>query len=245
MGANTPDVPSTAEFASDPERRLDYLVDAGVLEVNDEDEVTTTVPFQDTRSIYADTYTEVSAGQLVETVADLFDVSAEQARERIEADEISRNEVATYLSLTSFLEADLPAESLVLLVELVAPVGVGSPVPDDMRELTDETYEGFLADAGDAIVFVWKYPCDPCRRMKGELPTLLGALPESIEIGGVDGESVADFRREFDVDAAPVVLLFDDGEVVDRHSGYQPLAVLSGAIGDAYDSVEGEIVEED
>lgn len=238
MNEHTTDVPSTATFAEEPETRLAFLEDAGVLEVSEDDEVTTTVPFEDTRSIYLDTYTEVSQGQLVETVADLFDVSKEAARERIEADEITANEVATYLSLKSFLDVDLPVESLALLAELVAPVGIGSPVPENMRALTDETYHEAIDEAADMVVFVWKYPCDPCRRMKGELPTLLDALPDDLAIAGVDGESVVDFRREFDVDTAPAVLLFEDGDLVDVHEGYTSLADVAEAIADAYESVD-------
>ncbi|MEF8853938.1 MAG: thioredoxin family protein [Haloarculaceae archaeon] len=238
MNEHTIDVPSTATFAEEPETRLAFLEDAGVLAVSEDDEVTTTVPFEDTRSIYLDTYTEVSQGQLVETVADLFGVSPEAARERIEADEITANEVATYLSLRSFLDVDLPVESLALLAELVAPVGIGSPVPADMRELTDQTYREGIEEAGDIVVFVWKYPCDPCRRMKGELPTLLHALPADLATAGVDGDSVGEIRREFDVDTAPSVLLFEDGDLVDVHEGYTSLANIAEAIGDAYGSVE-------
>ena len=227
---DTPDVPSVAAFAEDPETRLEFLVDAGVLEIDAEDDVTTTVPFEDTRSIYADTYTDVSEGQLVETVVDLFDVPAETARERIEAEEVTPNEIATYLSLQSFLDEDLPMESLALLVDMVAPVGVGSPVPDSMTTLTDEDYRDFIDGAGDAVVFVWKYPCDPCRRMKGEIPPLLDALGDEVAIAGVDGESVTDFRREFEVETAPTVLLFADGELVDRLEAYQPVARVAEAI---------------
>jgi thiol-disulfide isomerase/thioredoxin len=241
---NATDVPSTATLAEDPEARLEFLLEAGVLEMTEDEEVTTTVGFEDTRAIYLDTYTEVSQGQLVETVADLFDVSTAAARERIEAEEVTPSEVATYLSLRSFLEAALPRESLALLVELVEPVGVGSPVPERMRELTDETYREFIDEAGDALVFVWKYPCDPCRRMKGEIPPLLDALPESVAVAGVDGESVVDFRREFDVEAAPEVLVFADGDLVESIRGYAPPARLAEAVADAYDGVDVEFVDE-
>jgi thiol-disulfide isomerase/thioredoxin len=220
----------------DPEARLEYLIEAGVFEVHD-DEVQTTVAFEDTRSIYADTYGEGSVPEetFTETVADLFDLSTEAARAQVENEEVSRHDVITYLSLQSFLDRDLPRETLALLAEMATEVGVGSPVPEDMRELTDADYRDFLESAGDAVVFVWKYPCDPCRRMKGELPEVLDRVPDDVAVAGVDGDAVDAVRTNFDVDSAPVVLLFADGEVAARHEGYTPPAIIGNAIDDVYD----------
>jgi len=236
---------SVADLDADPEARLSFLEAAGVVQVHD-DEVTTSAAFEDTRTIYADSYAEgeVSESELVDTVVQLFDVDEETARERIESGEVSRHGVVTYLSLQSFLDRSLPRGTLALLADMVAQVGFGSAVPERMEELTDETYADFLADAGDALVFVWKYPCDPCRDMKGEIPALLERLPEDIAVAGVDGEEVVDFRREFQVEAAPEVLAFADGELAWRSRGYTPLADLAAGLADVYDEVDVTLTEE-
>lgn len=227
--------PSVETLNADPEARLEFLAEAGVFELRD-DTVRTTVSFEDTRSIYADTYGkgQMSEDEFVETVADLFDLPEETARERIQAGDVDRHDVVTYLSLQSFLDRSLPVETKALLAEMAASVGIGSPVPEEMRELTDEDFEEFLESAGDAAVFVWKYPCDPCRHMKGELPEVLEALPEHVAVAGVDGDAVTDFRKAYDVDTAPVVLLFRDGEVEARYKGYTPPEVLVDSIDAVY-----------
>ena len=235
--ANNDGAPGIEAVRTDPNARLEFLVEAGVLEVSADEDVTTTVGFEDTRTIYADTYGEgaLPEEQFVETVAELFDLSTEAARERVAADEVSRHEVVTYLSLQSFLDRDLPRDALAALAEMAAEVGVGSPVPEGMRELSDADYREFLDSAGEAIVFVWKYPCDPCRRLKGELPEVLERVPEDVAVAGVNGDAVGSFRADFEVDAAPLVLLFVDGEVAARHEGYTPPAVLVDDIADLYD----------
>jgi thiol-disulfide isomerase/thioredoxin len=235
---------SVETLEADPEARLDFLVDAGVLDVTEADQVTTTAAFEDTRSIYADTYEEVDDADIVETVVDLFDVSEATARAQFEAGDVTRHDVVTYLSLQSFLDRDLPREALALLATMAAEVGFGSPVPSYMTTLTDDTYREFLEEAGDALVFVWKYPCDPCRRMKGELPDLLDHLPEAVAVAGVDGESVSDFRAAFEVDTAPTVLLFADGDLAERREGYTSPADLAAAIDAVYDAVTVEFVDE-
>jgi len=243
MGEDTPSHP-VPELAEDPEARLEYLVEAGVLELEGE-AVTTTAAYEDTRSIYADTYAEdeVEDDEIVDTIVELFDVEEEAAREQFEAGEVTRHDVVTYLSLRSFLERELPIEILALLTEIVAQVGFGSPVPEGMRELSDEDYREFIDAAGDAVVFVWKYPCDPCRRMKGEVPRLLEQLPDTVAVAGVDGESVVEFRREFEPEAAPAVLLFADGELVETLRGYTAPADLVEALGEVYEDVAVDVVD--
>lgn len=227
---------SVADLNEDPEARLEFLEAADVFEGEGE-AVSTTGDFEQTRNIYADTYGEngVSDEQLAETVVDLFDVDLETAHDRIDADDDIRHQVVTYLSLQSHLERELPSGTLALLAEMVAQVGVGSAVPDSMPALSDEDYREFIDEASDAIIFVWKYPCDPCQKMKQEIPEVLDQIPDSIAIGGVDGEAVRDFLREFEVEAAPTTLLFADGELVESHRGYAPPPKLADSLDDVYD----------
>jgi thiol-disulfide isomerase/thioredoxin len=236
---------SVADLNEDPEARLEFLEATGVFEVEGE-AVSTAGDFEQTRNIYADTYGEngVSDEQLAETVVDLFDVDPETAHERIDSDEDIRHQVVSYLSLQSHLERDLPSGTLALLAEMVAQVGVGSAVPEGMAELTDEDYREFIDEAGDAIVFVWKYPCDPCLKMKQEIPEVLDQLPDRIAVGGVDGEAVRDLLRAFEVEAAPTTLLFSDGELVESHRGYAPPAKLAESVAEVYDDVSVEVVEQ-
>ncbi len=222
------------DLRDDPQARLDFLIEAEVIDVDEDDSVTATADFMDARSVYADTYYEVDEETFAETVADLFDVSVETARERIDED-LTREDLVTYLSLQSHIDRDLPQDVLVLLTSMVSGIGFGSAVPDSMPELDDDTYEAFVEDHGDAVVIVWSYPCTPCRSLKEDLPAVREALPDRVSLAGVDGDSVGRLREEFDVTSAPTLLFFADGSLADTFEGYLP----AEALGERFEEIYG------
>ncbi len=227
-----------------PEARFEFLVAWDVLAEHEDGTVTTTERFEYDRGLYHDTYGNADEATFHRTVADLFDLPESEAAERIEEHGVTREEVAVYLAIRSHLKEvaeevdreppDLGTGVLSLLAGMVTEVAPPSPVPDGMRELTDGDYRGFLAERGDAVVFVWKRDCDPCESMKLQLQETLAALPESVAVAGVDGESVRSFRESFDVSAAPTTLLFAGGELVDTHEGYRSPEALDAAFAAAY-----------
>ncbi len=221
------------DLRDDPEARLDFLIEAGVIDVDEDDSVTATPGFEDARSVYADTYYEVDEETFAETIADLFGVTVEVARERVDED-LTREDLVTYLSLQSHIDRDLPQDVLVLLTSMVSGVGFGSAVPDSMPELDDDTYGTFVDEHGDVVVVVWSYPCDPCRSLKEDLPAVRETLPDRVSLAGVDGDSVGRLREEFDVTSAPTLLFFADGSIADTFEGYLPAEVLAERVEEVY-----------
>lgn len=203
--------------------RYEFLLDTGVL-VEEDDELVASEAYDAERGVYHDTYANASDETFHETLADLFDMTAEEAAERAEKLEITREQLVAYLSLRGYFKRQAPDtevshDELLHLAVLVAGAEPTSPVPDTMPEVGDAEYESFIETNEDAVVFVWRLHCDPCDAMKTDLDEILGHVPEGVAVAGVDGESVADFRREFDVDAAPATLTFADGELVDCVTG--------------------------
>lgn len=221
MASPQPDDFGVDALREDAETRLEFLIEAGIFKTEDE-VVATTPEYEDTKTIYADTYGGVSDEKLAETAADMFGVPEETALEKVESGEVNDTEVVTYLSLQSELDRDLPQDVLALLTGLAMEVGPTSAVPEGMTELTDDSYEAFLEEEDEAVVIAWSYTCEPCRELKGELPELREQLPESVTFAGVDGGDVVEFRREFEVDVAPTTLIFSDGELVETIEGYHP-----------------------
>lgn len=222
------------DLRDDPQARLDFLIEADVIDIDDDDTVTATAAFSDARTVYADTYANVGEEAFAETIADLFEVSTEQARTRIEETDLTREDLITYLSLQSHVDREIPQDVLVLLTSMVSGVGYGSAVPDSMPELDDDGYEAFVADHGDCVIVVWSYPCEPCQALKEDLPAFRDALPERVTLAGVDGDSVGRLRQEFDVTSAPTLLFFEAGAFADSFEGYLPAEVLSERIDDVY-----------
>lgn len=205
-------------LATDSEARYEYLLDTGVF-VEADGSVAVTESFDAARAVYEDSYADASDERFHETLAELFGLSVDEAEVQAAEFGVTRAELAAYLTLRSYLDDPPEPTALVQLAAMVADVAPASPVPDSLPELSDDDYELFLDDNPNAVVFVWKLHCAPCDEMKAELGEIRAVAPDHVAFAGVDGESVAEFRREFDVDAAPATLTFADGAFVEAIEG--------------------------
>ena len=206
------------------EDRYEFLLDCGVLVEESEDRLVASEAYDAERGVYHDTYGDASDTVFRETIASLFDMTVEEARGRIDELGITRAQLVAYLSLKGYFkrqatDREVSQDELLHLATLVAGVSTTSPVPDAMEEVDDDTYAEFLEANEDSVLFVWRLHCEPCDRMKDDLDAILEAVQDGVAVAGVDGESVAEFRREFDVDTAPATLTFADGEFVESLSG--------------------------
>ncbi|MFB6204907.1 MAG: thioredoxin family protein, partial [Haloglomus sp.] len=203
----------------DPEALLDQLVAADVLREEADGALLRTEAFEDEFDLYEQTYGDVDEERFVRAVAAAFDLDQSTAAERIEELGVTREEFVAYMALYSFLDDPPSTEPLTVMAQMVADLDVVSPVPDEMLELSDEDYEAFIDDHGDAAVFVWRTGCDPCEGLKEDLPDVRAALPDSVAVAGVDGDAVPDLRAAFEVTSAPTLLLFRDGSLAETVVG--------------------------
>lgn len=217
-----------------PEERLEILETEGVVAVDEDDTVTLTMEFESTRGIYHDSYADVDEEEYHQAVADVFGFSPEEAAERIEEFDVTREQFIALLALNSHLDGDYPLAERTEMAMMIADLVPPSPVPDALVELDDDSYEGFLSEHDRVAVIVWKRFCDPCRKMKEELDETLSALPDNVAVAGVDGQATPDFCRSFGVEAAPSVLLFADGELLTLLRGYKSPQKVEAACGDVY-----------
>ena len=117
---------------------------------------------------------------------------------------------------------------------MITDIAPPSPVPEDVAEIDDDSFEAFLAEHDRAAVTVWKRFCDPCDRMKEDLGETASAFPEDVAVAGIDGEATTEFRRRFEVEAAPSVLLFEGGECRESLRGYHSSDDIADACADVY-----------
>jgi hypothetical protein len=228
--------PSTTDTDVDPEALLETLVEGGVLSVK-ENAVTTTTEFEDTRGIYRDSYMSVDDDVFHRAVADAFGFeSTEVAAERVKALGVTREQLVAYLALKDHLDGSYTTNEVARMAVVVTELGPGTPVPEEVETLIDDTYEGFLAGHERAIVTVWKHHCDPCETMKEEIDAILDAIPDGVVVGGIDGEKCSDFRRTYDIDAAPAMVLFTNGEFQEGYTGRATPERVASACAEVYDT---------
>ncbi|MFC6988220.1 thioredoxin family protein [Haloplanus sp. GCM10025708] len=167
-------------------------------------------------------------------IAELFDVDRETAAERIDREGVTREELVAYLAVQSYLDDPPDRDTLAHMAAVMVELGPGSPVPEPLPVLDDDTYESFLADHPNSLLSVWTHGCSPCDAMKDDLDAVLSALPDGVAAAGLDGESAVEFRREFEVDAAPTMLLFRDGRLEATMAGRHSPEALEDAFADVY-----------
>jgi thiol-disulfide isomerase/thioredoxin len=224
---------TVSDLHTDPEARLDYLLDHGVIEEAPDDELRLTAEFAETQDIHHDTYGDISEERFVRVVADIFDISEEAASEQ----DVTRNELVAFTTLQTHLEEPPDRDALALLAAMVARFTPPSAVPDGMMELSDETYGEFL-EGRDAVVVVWKRVCTPCDQLKEELDDIRAGAPGNVAFAGVDGEDVPAFRREFEVTAAPTTLVFADGELAERFDGKPEVETFHETFDEVYGTAQ-------
>ncbi len=213
---------------------FETLVEGNVLSVR-EDAVTTTAEFEDIRGIYHDSYMSVDDDVFHRAVADVFGFeSTEVAAEQAEALDVTREQLVAYLALSDHLDGSPTTEELARMAVVVTELGPGTPVPEGIETLTDENYENFLTAHDRAIVTVWKHHCDPCEAMKEDLDEILDAVPDGVAVCGIDGESCIEFRRAYGIDAAPTLVLFENGKFEEGFTGRATPERVAAACADVY-----------
>lgn len=227
---------STATTDPEAEALFEMLVEDDVLSVSG-DAVTTTSEFEDTRGIYHDSYMSVDDDVFHRAIADAFGFeSTEAAAERAESQDVTREQLVAYLALSDHLSGSPTTGELARMAVVVTELGPGTPVPDAVETLTDEEYKSFISAHDRAIVTVWKHHCDPCETMKDDLDGILDAIPEGVAVSGLDGESCVEFRHEYGIDAAPALVLFEDGEFQEGFTGRATPERVATACAEVYGS---------
>jgi thiol-disulfide isomerase/thioredoxin len=221
---------------ADPEAALDRLVEAGAVREHPDGSLETTDEFEDVRRIYHDTYGDADRDLFRSTIAELFGVDQSTAAEQITENEVTREQLVAFLAAQSFLDDPPDRTTLGVMASLLVEIGPGSPVPGAVEELSDEAVRAAVADHESLVVTVWRPYCEPCEAMKADIDDVLRAVPDGVSVVGIDGASCPAFVREYDVEAAPTILGFRNGAVVERLRGRHAPDAVADRLQSVYDA---------
>ena len=90
-------------------------------------------------------------------------------------------------------------------------------------ELRDENFKDLIKE-GTVLVDFYATWCGPCK-MQGEV---LKKLEEDVKIVKIDVDEHTELAKEFGVMSIPTLILFKDGEVVNKNIGFTPESVIRG-----------------
>ena len=98
-------------------------------------------------------------------------------------------------------------------------------------ELTDANFsEKVMTKDGVAVVDFWATWCGPCKMISPIIDEVSKNFDGKAVVGKVDVDSNSELSVKYNVRSIPTILVFKNGEVVDRHVGVITKAQLESKI---------------
>jgi thioredoxin 1 len=88
-----------------------------------------------------------------------------------------------------------------------------------ITELTDENYKGFVSKDGLVLVDVHASWCNPCKLISPIVDEISNYFYEKVSVGKLEADKNRETLAELGVRSIPTILLYKNGEIVDRSVG--------------------------
>ena len=104
----------------------------------------------------------------------------------------------------------------------------------DITELSDSNFQSEVLDSTEPVlVDFWAPWCGPCRMIAPAVEELASENAGSLKVGKLNIDDNPNLASQFGVSSIPTLMIFKNGEVVDRFVGVQPKSRLQEAVDQA------------
>ena len=101
----------------------------------------------------------------------------------------------------------------------------------NVAEVDDATFESEVLQAsGPVLVDFWAPWCGPCRQVAPVIEELAGENSGKAKVVKVNIDDAGQAPQKYGVSSIPTIVLFKNGEEVDRFVGVKPKSVYQEAI---------------
>ncbi|MFP4000913.1 MAG: thioredoxin [Thermoplasmata archaeon] len=94
--------------------------------------------------------------------------------------------------------------------------------PDEPVKLTDEDFDEFVEKHDVALIDFWADWCGPCKILAPIIEELAEEMQGEVAFGKLDVDANKAKSSEYSVSSIPTMIVFSDGEVVDKMIGALP-----------------------
>lgn len=101
-------------------------------------------------------------------------------------------------------------------------------------ELNTTTYDAFISTPDKAVLIdFWAPWCGPCRMLAPLVEEVADANPDSLMVGKVNVDDSGELAARYGIMSIPTLLLFKNGQLVDKAVGAMPKGQLEAFVAKA------------
>ena len=102
-------------------------------------------------------------------------------------------------------------------------------------EIKQDTFDSFIAQPGKPVlVDFWATWCGPCRMLSPVVEEVSREHENELTVGKVNVDDCPELAQKFGVMSIPTLILFKDGQPVDKRIGYMPKSELEQMLKKAF-----------
>ena len=94
-------------------------------------------------------------------------------------------------------------------------------------EITDANFDEIISGDKPVLVDFWAEWCGPCRMVGPVVEELAGEYEGKVIVGKVDVDANPQTSMKFGIRSIPTLLVFKNGQIVDKQVGAVPTQVLA------------------
>ena len=98
-----------------------------------------------------------------------------------------------------------------------------------ITKLNQEKYKKFT-ETGLVLVDIWATWCNPCRTLLPIIEEVSTDYHGKLSVGKLDADENMELAKELNVRSLPTILIYKDGEVVDRSTGLITKQAIIGMV---------------